>query len=92
MAEEPPNWSDLYGIDLNFRSMTEALEAEAARKIAAKALRDAAARMPAFHDKDAPEWAISSACKWLEAEADRLEASAMTDRPVTETPQPEEDE
>jgi hypothetical protein len=39
---------------------------------AAQALREAADRMPAFHDRDAPEWAITTACKWLRARADSL--------------------
>jgi hypothetical protein len=46
--------------------------------IAARELRDAADRMPAFHDRDVHEWAIVSACKWLKARADAL------------APQPEE--
>jgi hypothetical protein len=41
---------------------------------AAQALREAADRMPAFHDRDAPEWAITSACNWLRARADSLAA------------------
>jgi hypothetical protein len=35
------------------------------------ALRDAADRMPAFHDRNVPEWAITSACRWLRDRADR---------------------
>jgi hypothetical protein len=45
----------------------------------AKVLREAADRMPAFHDRDVPEWAITSACRWLRERADRIEAEA-TDR------------
>ena len=41
--------------------------------IQAAALRDARDRMPAFHDRDVPEWAITSACKWLERRADELD-------------------
>ena len=35
----------------------------------AAALREAADRMPAFHDRDEPEWAITSACEWLRKRA-----------------------
>jgi hypothetical protein len=41
----------------------------------AKALEGAADRMPAFHDRDVPEWAITSACKWLRARAAALRAA-----------------
>ena len=43
--------------------------------VAAKALREAADRLPAFHDRDVPEWAITSAFKWLRERADQTEAS-----------------
>lgn len=49
-----------------------AVRALIARERAA-ALREAADRMPAFHDRDVPEWAITSACNWLRDRADREE-------------------
>lgn len=48
-------------------------------EVAAKALRDAADRMPAFHDRDVPEWAITSACRWLRTRADGIVREAGTD-------------
>lgn len=47
--------------------LVDAARAEA-RKVA---LLEAADRMPAFHDRDAPEWAITSACRWLRERAER---------------------
>ena len=38
----------------------------------AEALRDAADRMPAFHDRNVPEWANTSACRWLRERADEV--------------------
>ena len=43
------------------------------REVAAKALHLAADRLPAFHDRNAPEWAITSTFKWLHERADRIE-------------------
>lgn len=42
-------------------------------EVQAAALRTASDRMPAFHDRDVPEWAITSACAWLETRADQIE-------------------
>lgn len=47
--------------------------AEAKAIGAREALREAADRMPAFHDGDAPEWAITAACRWLRTRADQIE-------------------
>ena len=44
------------------------------REVAAKALHLAADRLPAFHDRNAPEWAITSTFKWLHERADRIES------------------
>lgn len=46
--------------------------AEAERRGAERALLEAADRMPAFHDRDAPEWAITSACRWLRDRAAQI--------------------
>ena len=45
------------------------------REAAAKALHEAADRMPAYHDRNSPEWAITAACRWL-----RVRASALRER------------
>lgn len=45
-------------------------------QVKAEALREAADRMPAFHDGDVPEWAVESACKWLNERAYRIESEA----------------
>jgi hypothetical protein len=53
------------------------------QEVRAAALREAADRMPAFHDRDVPEWAITSACKWLRARADALtEANDSSAHPL----------
>ena len=49
------------------------------REVAAKALHLAADRLPAFHDRNAPEWAITSTFKWLHERADRIEAGDFDD-------------
>ena len=58
-----------------------ARDADVAAKAKAEALREAADRMPAFHDRDVPEWAITSACKWLRKRADELRAAVAVPEP-----------
>lgn len=50
--------------------------AAAVREARAAELREAADRMPAYHDGEQPEWAITAACRWLRDRADRIDVDA----------------